>query len=227
MAWAPAILLDRDGFVGVDKPPGLASTGRTLDDPECLQWRLCRWAGRMVWAVHQLDTDTSGAILFARRKALVAEGARRLRARSGRKLYLAVCHGEPDFAERTIRLPIGAATGSGGRLAVARTGRDARTAVRVLARSGGFSLLELRLLTGRTHQARIHLAHIGHPLVGERSYRDAPCELHPRHALHASRLVLGGPEPLVIEAPLAPDLARLVDRLGLSAGVLPVRSSNS
>ena len=216
-------MLDREGFVGVDKPPGLASTGRTLDDPDCLQWRLCRWAGRMVWAVHQLDADTSGAILFARRKALVAEGARRLRAPSGRKIYLAICHGEPDFAERTIRAPIGVASKSGGRLAVVPSGREARTVVRVLARSRGFSLLELRLLTGRTHQVRIHLAHIGHPLVGERFYRDPPCKLHPRHALHASRLVLGGPEPLVIDAPLAPDLAKLADRLGFSAGVLSLR----
>lgn len=219
MARSPAILLDRDGFLGVDKPPGLASTGRTLDDPNCLQGRLCRWAGRMIWAVHQLDADTSGAILFARRKTLVAEGARRLRPPLGQKVYLAVCHGEPTFDGRTIDAPIGRSESAGGRLTVVREGRPARTRVRVLARAHGYSLLELRLLTGRTHQARIHLAHLGHPLVGERIYRDPACDRHPRHALHAARLVLGGVQRLTIEAPLATDLVELVERLGLGDGL--------
>jgi len=154
--------------------------------------------------------------LFVRRKTLVAEVGQRLRPPGGQKVYFALCHGEPSFDERTIDLAMGSISRSGPvRLGVLSNGRSARTCVRVLARASGFSLLELRLLTGRTHQARIHLAHVGHPLVGERLYRFPPCELHPRHALHAARLVLGGSERRVIDAPVASDVVELSARLGL------------
>lgn len=215
------VLLDEAGLLALNKPPGLPSTGRSLDDPFCLQSMLVRWAGRMVWAVHQLDADTSGAILFVRRKGLVAEAARRLRPPGGRKIYLALCHGEPSFQERTIDRAIGPLRRSGPvRLGIVAGGRPAHTRVRVLARGGGFCVLEVRLLTGRTHQARIHLAHVGHPLIGERLYRAKACDLHPRHALHAARLVLGGAPRRVVDAPVAPDLLELAERLGLAGALL-------
>jgi 23S rRNA-/tRNA-specific pseudouridylate synthase len=211
------ILLDEGGLIAVNKPSGLPSTGRTLVDPHCLQSMLVDRARRMVWAVHQLDAETSGAILFVRRKALVAEVARRLRPPAGQKTYFAICHGEPAFVERLIDTPIGALARSRPRRAGGPAdGRRAQTRVTVVARAAGYSLLELRLLTGRTHQARIHLAWIGCPLVGERLYRSPPCHLHSRHALHAARLVLGGPDGrLVIDAPVPDDLAELAGRLGL------------
>ena len=76
------------------------------------------------------------------------------------------------------------------RMAVVAGGRPGRTEVERVAVADGFSALRCQLHTGRTHQARVHLAHLGHPLLGEARYRDPPCDAHPRHALHARRIEL-------------------------------------
>jgi 23S rRNA-/tRNA-specific pseudouridylate synthase len=169
----------------------------------------------MVWAVHQLDADTSGLNVFVTRKSLVSVVAQRLRWPKGRKLYAAVCHGEPTFDSKIVEAPIGHV--SARRLGVTPEGKPCASAVTTLCRAFGFSLVRVELRTGRTHQIRIHLSHLGHPLVGEPFYRAPPCELLPRHALHAYRLELAGDEPLVLRADLPADLQELCDRLGLKA----------
>tara|TARA_B110000467_G_C18248787_1_gene439084 strand:- start:274 stop:630 length:357 start_codon:yes stop_codon:yes gene_type:complete len=104
-----------------------------------------------------------------------------------------------------------------GNLGVHSSGKTARTAFEVLDRNNGYSLLRARLFTGRTHQILVHLAHIGHSLVGEEWYRSPPCTLHPRQALHAYRLRLPK-NPLltekVYEAPMPADLQALAKQLG-------------
>jgi 23S rRNA pseudouridine1911/1915/1917 synthase len=207
----------------VDKPPGLPSTGRDLGDPRSLQSMLTVQRGRMVWAAHQLDAQTSGVNLFVTRKSLVEPTSRRMRPPAGSKTYVAICHGEPEFAQRTIDLPIGwVDPEERRRLGIVSGGRPSRSRVRVLSRRSGFCALEVTLFTGRTHQARIHLAQVGHPLVGETRYRSPACDLHWRHALHAARVILGPPPAaLRIEAPLPPDLVRLAARLRLSIPDLP------
>jgi 23S rRNA pseudouridine955/2504/2580 synthase len=202
------IIHDADGVVVVDKPPFFESTGRTLDDPRSVQNVLARMLRRKVWAVHQLDRETSGVLVFVRRRALVAPWQARLAA--GRKLYLALCHG--DFVgERRIEERIAYDEGA-RRWVVRNDGRTACTIVRRVNGNGSFTWVEAELATGRTHQARVHLAHIGHPLVGERRYRDPPCELHPRHALHAARIEVDG---MTFTAPLPDDLRDLAKRLRL------------
>ncbi|HEY8516823.1 MAG TPA: RNA pseudouridine synthase [Candidatus Binatia bacterium] len=211
---------DDGRVVVVDKPPRLPSTGRDRDDPRSLEHLLARRLGRRVWAVHQLDADTSGVIVFVTRKSLVAPWAQRL-AQHGEKTYLAICHGTPDFDETLVDAPI-APTGRRGvpSWRIARPGdegaRSARSRVRVRDVAAGHALLEVTLLTGRTHQARLHVAHLGLPLVGERIYRTPPSDEHPRHALHAHALTFDdGREPARLVAPLAPDLRELAARLGL------------
>lgn len=219
----PVVLLEQGGLLAVDKPPGLPSTGRTLDDPDCLQWRLSRARGRLAWAVHQLDAETSGVILFAIRKSLVESTVRRMRPPSGHKIYLAVCRGTPDFSSRSIRDPIERRETRRGTLhSVSPGGRAARTDVEVISARGDFCTIRASLATGRTHQVRIHLAHAGLPIVGETRYATPEPGFDSRLALHSWTIALA-PTPeqprFVATSPPPGDLVRLCARLGLD---LPV-----
>lgn len=216
----PFVVHDDGRVLVADKPPGLPATGRDRDDPHSLEFLLSRRVGRTVWAVHQLDADTSGVIVFVTRKSLVAAWAERL-ATQADKQYLAFCHGAPAFDATEVNAPI-APTGS--RLPpwwrIARPdddgARGATSRLRVVARAERHALLEVTLVTGRTHQARLHLAHLGHPLVGEKVYRTPPCSEHPRQALHAHAIRFrDGVEPSSFVAPLPADLRALAARLGL------------
>lgn len=220
---APSLLYDDGRVLVVDKPPGLPATGRDRDDPHSLEHVLARHVGRRVWAVHQLDADTSGAIVFVTRKSLVAPWAARL-ATHADKQYLAICHGVPSFDELEVNAPLaptGSRTPPWWRIAARDDedgARDATSLLRVLERGPRHALVQVTLVTGRTHQARLHLAHVGHPLVGERVYRTPPCDAHPRHALHAHAIRFrDGETPSELIAPLPGDLRALATRLGLRA----------
>lgn len=203
------ILHDADGVVVVDKPPGLEATGRTRDDPGGVEHHLATQLRRRVWAVHQLDRDTSGALIFVRRKSLVAEWQGRL-ARATKR-YLAIAHGR--VAPVTVDAPL-AYDRDLRRWVIREGGKPAVTELRVLHARDEASLVEARPRTGRTHQVRVHLASRGHPLFGESRHREPPCDAHPRHALHLWRIEVGDD---VFESALPDDLRQLADRLGLRA----------
>ncbi|MFZ9889082.1 MAG: pseudouridine synthase, partial [Myxococcota bacterium] len=116
------------------------------------------------------------------------------------------------FSRARLNAPLGRDEAR-GRIIVTSAGKPALSLVRVRARRDGFALVEVRLETGRTHQVRVHLAHAGHPLVGESVYRVPPSDRHPRQALHAFELcVADGPR---LRAPLPQDLLTLLAELGL------------
>ena len=181
--------------------------------------------------VHRLDRDTSGLMVFALSPA--AEGAltQMFKEHAIERTYVAVVHGHTPA--RTIETYFVRDRGDGLRGSTPR-GQDepsaqrAVTHVRPLERIGDYSLVECRLETGRTHQIRIHLAEIGHPLCGEKTYTHSPTIPHPspdqsaapRQALHAHELHLTHPvtnQTLHFRSPFPPDLAQWLERLRRSA----------
>ncbi|HYM16707.1 MAG TPA: RluA family pseudouridine synthase [Dehalococcoidia bacterium] len=165
--------------------------------------------------VHRLDRDTSGVILIAKHDAAHHALARQLRDRSVGKTYLALVEGTPKPPAGVIDAPIARDRRRRQRMAVVAYGRPSVTAYNVVERFSGVSLLEARPKTGRTHQIRVHLAAIGHPIVGDRVY-GKPSPLVARQFLHAWRIAFTHPgtgEPMELEAPLAPDLAEALRRL--------------
>ncbi len=190
------VLYAGGGLVVALKPAGVPTTGRSLDDPECFQTQMMAHLQRhKLWAVHQLDRGTTGLNLFCIRKPLVADWSARLA--QGDKIYLALCHGRLEGDPREVEEPIGRVTLPDGRSvsAVTPDGKPARSTVTPLAATHNedgvdFSLVSVTIHTGRTHQVRLHMAHLGHPLVGERLHLDPPCQRLPYPALHAVQLTL-------------------------------------
>lgn len=165
---------------------------------------------------HRLDRNTTGLVLIAKQPHIQSlltgkDGARFHRT------YLAVVHGKLPNGDGTIDLPIRRKPTSFIEQEIHETGKPAVTRYRVISASDAFSLAELRPITGRTHQLRVHLAAVGHPILGDDLY-GAPSPLIARQALHAYRLDLVHPvthEPLTIEAPLPEDYISVLHCLGL------------
>lgn len=201
------ILYEKDGLLVVDKPYNLPSTGRSLDDDDCLQFWLMQRHGGMVWAIHQLDADTSGVNIFVTEKRLVKIYKSSLEKENSSKTYLAIVRGNPSWDQCEEFGAIGKVDERS--LGIHPDGKSAHSKFTVLERNENFALLKVNIFTGRTHQIRIHLSHLGHPLVGEEWYCQPPCQKHIRQALHCHKIEL----PLTGEtfiAPLASDLQDLL-----------------
>jgi 23S rRNA pseudouridine1911/1915/1917 synthase len=212
---------DRDLIV-IDKPAGLVvHPGAGVPDRTLLNALLAHApalsAVPRAGIVHRLDKDTSGLMVVAKNVSAQADLVKQLAARSVRRVYLAVVHGDPPAAG-TIDAPVGRDARVRTRMAVSRRGKEARTGYRVLERYGRAALVECRLETGRTHQIRVHFQHIHHPLLGDPVYRRGARQTlpFPRQALHACELSLVHPRSgraLSWRAPLPQDMQRLVDAL--------------
>jgi 23S rRNA pseudouridine1911/1915/1917 synthase len=163
--------------------------------------------------VHRLDKDTSGLLVVAKNAASHASLARQMKARTMVKRYLALVEGQMPVPEGVIDAPVGRDPRRRQRMALVGAtagGREARTRFRVLRSARGRSLLELQLETGRTHQIRVHLAAVNHPVVGDPVYGRPQPPLPPRQFLHASHLELAHPvtgDWLSFDAPLPEELA--------------------
>ncbi len=216
------ILLARHGeLLVINKRPGWPTSGSSLSDDDCIQYHLIQYFGGMVWAVHQLDADTSGLCLFSLNKSLTTQLKELWVDPRMVKEYFAIVHGQPDWDAIDEHSPIGSI--GEGSLGVHPDGKSAHTHFKVIDRSNGYSLIRARLYTGRTHQIRIHLSHLGHPLVGEGWYRNPPCSQHPRQALHGHRLQFPTNEFLPVPhltAPMTQDLIELAEGLGLRTDIL-------
>ena len=163
--------------------------------------------------VHRLDRGTSGLIVAAKHPHAQEVLKNQLHTEDFRREYLAVCEGTPSPAEGTIDAPLGPKPGSLVEQWVTPEGKPARTHYRVLEEKKGRALLHLRLDTGRTHQIRVHMAHLGHPLTGDFLYGTEDHDLIPRPALHSAFLSFRHPvsgEKLNFSIPLPKDMEGLL-----------------
>jgi len=192
----------------VDKPSGLLSVpGRGIDKSDCALSRVReRWPGALV--VHRLDMDTSGLLLFALDADTQRAMSHRFATRQVDKRYEALVAGSPSAEEGEVDLPLITDWPRRPRQMVClETGKPSMTHWRVLARDvgGEVTRVALKPLTGRSHQLRVHMAAIGHPLLGDPLYAPPKaCTARERLCLHASRLEFtseDGAMPIVVESP--------------------------
>ncbi|MBL8841215.1 MAG: RluA family pseudouridine synthase [Planctomycetes bacterium] len=235
-------------LIAVDKPSGLATAAeRSVRQPDLLTLLKRSRPDDHVKLVHRIDKHASGVVVFALGKeaktALTAEFA----ARRVRKDYLALVSGHVDDAVQVIDAPLTPRLGRVQRMAVTPGhGKPSVTLVRALLRFRGYSLVHARPLTGRTHQIRAHLRHLGHSLVGDtvyggeeqlllsklkHGYRPARGEserpLLARLALHAHQIAFTSPadgRALTLRSPLPKELRSVIKQLQKSAGVRTVAS---
>lgn len=170
--------------------------------------------------VHRLDKGTTGVFVVARTQSAYDSLVEQLRTRSVRRRYLALVWGVPDARDGIVDAPIGRAIRDPTRMTIRDDGKRARTTYRTLRAwdAPEAALVSCELETGRTHQIRVHLEAIGHPLVGDRRYSGGRRGLElDRPALHAAELGFVHPssgEMVTFDAPLPADLAALIDALG-------------
>jgi len=216
----PVVFEDASLLV-IDKPSGIAvhgGSGVSFGVIESL--RAARPQAKVLELAHRLDRDTSGLLILCKRRSALVELHRMLREGEVRKIYLAVVKGA--LAKKTLELRESLhkhVTASGERrVSVQADGRSALTRVTRLKSSGEFSLLQVELMTGRTHQIRVHLAHAGHPVVGDDKYGDFALNraLKQRLLLHAAKLSfrhpLGG-EPVKLESPLPAEMKAFLEKM--------------
>jgi len=221
------VLFEDGEVIVVDKPPGLVvhpGSGRqrgTLAAGLIARYPELKGVGSAErWGlVHRLDKDTSGALLVARTHDSFAALTEQLRERRLGRVYLTLVEGRMGAPTGTVEAPIGRDPSRPTRRAVTHAGKPARTHFEVLEEfpDADASLLEVRLETGRTHQIRVHMAAIGHPVAGDLTYGAVRKDLgSPRTFLHASQLEFDHPvtgEHLVVASPMPSDLDRVLGRL--------------
>jgi 23S rRNA pseudouridine1911/1915/1917 synthase len=174
------------------------------------------WDPERPGIVHRLDRDTSGLLVVARSEKVHAKLQDLLRERRLEREYLALVQGRPPSRTGTIEAPIGRDPKVRTRMAVGgHFPREARTRFELERTLGRFSLLRLRLDTGRTHQIRVHLQAIGHPVAGDPEYGSAGLLGLERQFLHATRLAFPHPvggQPVDVRSPLPEDLREALER---------------
>ena len=220
------VIYEDDQLIVIDKPAGLVVHPGNGQPSGTLLNALLHHAPALAeipraGIVHRLDKDTSGLLVVAKTLTAQTDLVRQLQARTVKRHYLALALGMVA-GDGTVDAPMGRHAVQRTKMAVVRSGgKEARTHYAVRERFAKCTLLECRLETGRTHQIRVHLASIKHPLAGDPTYGraksgDARLDAFPRQALHAWRLALRHPvngEEMHWESPLPDDFARLLESL--------------
>jgi len=223
------IVLRQDGLLAINKPAGVHCQGArhrlsgTLPDMA----RVLLDSDEQPEPIHRLDRHCSGLVVLGEGRRARSELSALWRSGTVRKRYLAIVLGEPP-EQATIDAPLGLEPGgASGQRGVVPDGKPCRSELHLLARGRDTSLVQLEPITGRTHQLRVHCAHMGWPMLGDPWYAPkAVRDMAPRLCLHAWQLSLppGAPgTPCEIEAPVPPELLKGFEVLGISWPPAPAR----
>ena len=212
------VLYEDEHLLAIDKPAGIAVHGGSGVAHGAIEsLRSMRPDARYLELVHRLDRETSGVLLLAKKRSALVALHEALREHAVDKRYLAGVAGRFRNERQRVRLALEKRVNARGdkRVSVSEAGQSAETLFRRLARGSEFSLLEAQLLTGRTHQIRVHLAHLRHPILGDDKYGDFELNRRLRKLglkrmfLHAASIAFVHPatgESLTLESPLPREL---------------------
>ncbi|MEI6720188.1 MAG: RluA family pseudouridine synthase [Betaproteobacteria bacterium] len=217
------VVFEDDALIVIDKPSGVAvhgGSGISFGVIESL--RAERPKAKFLELAHRLDRDTSGLLMVGKKRSALVELHRMLRDGEVRKDYVAIVKGRWKGGGRKIDLPLHKYVTAEGerRVSVRDDGQQAISLFKPLAAGDTASMLDIRLMTGRTHQIRVHAAHVGHPILGDDKYGDFDLNRTlvkqgvKRLFLHARQLSLSHPisgEPLAFVSPLPPEMQRFLD----------------
>lgn len=230
------ILLENDDFVAVNKPSGLLSVPDRKGEEESLKDMLRNKYGK-IFTVHRIDKFTSGIIIFAKTEAAHKLLSQMFEGREVQKFYTGIVQGTPPNKKGTIDAPIAEHPAKNGKMITHVKGKASITDYEVVESFRLYSLLRFQIHTGRTHQIRVHMAHIGTPIVCDELYgnaqplllssfkkkfnlskkEDEEKPLLNRLALHAERLIFNyNNETIELHAPLPKDLRATLSQLGKS-----------
>jgi 23S rRNA pseudouridine955/2504/2580 synthase len=227
---AASIVFEDKAILAVNKPSGLATHGGSGISHGLIESLRALRPGEPLELVHRLDRDTSGVIIIAKKRSALLELQALMRGgeddEGPGKRYLALLVGRVPNGTLTVDAPLQKSVMQGGErlVRVDPAGKASVSHFKVLERRGGHSFCEVRIETGRTHQIRVHAAHLGHPIAGDDKYGDP--EVNKRLAqqvglkrlfLHAASIEFSleqGKTPYLINAPLGDELNAVLDRLG-------------
>lgn len=224
-----AIVFEDARLLVINKPSGVASHGGSGISHGAIETMRVLRPNQTLELVHRLDRDTSGLLVMAKKRSALSEMQALLREDHDggiEKRYLTLLTGRMPNGTMTVDAPlhIGLRQGGERHVQVHRDGKPSVSHFKVLERRGGHSYCEVLIETGRTHQIRVHAQHLGHPVAGDDKYGDEAVNKRLREQAGLKRLFLhaaslqfaldGGKTPYLLNAPLAEDLAVVLDRLG-------------
>ena len=220
-----AIVFEDDWLLALAKPSGIAAHGGSGVRFGAIELIRAARPNASLELVHRLDRDTSGLLLIAKKRTALLQLQALMRDGGITKQYLALLVGRLKGDSFTVDLPLERGKQGGERMVrVGDDGKDSVSHFKVLERRGGHSYVEVRIDTGRTHQIRVHAAHLGHPVAGDDKYGDREANRRLREKaglkrlfLHAASLEFSldeGRRPYLLNAPLPDDLSDALNRLG-------------
>ena len=196
-----SVLYEDEDVLAVEKPEGIASVPERKGQGDDLITQVMQQERRRLWVIHRLDKAVSGVILFAKHAQAHRYFCQQFQHRRVEKTYLALVHGRLEPEAGTIDLPL-YQFGSGRMGVDHQRGKPSRTRYEATKNNARFSAVSVYPITGRRHQIRVHLYHLGHPIVGDPCYGDQESQArYPRLLLHAQRIALTSPSGLSLEVP--------------------------